>query len=59
MIFLLAFTFSSEAIAQTAHKKPKLVVQITIDQMRGDFPMRHKDRLGEGGFRCLTGFFSK
>jgi len=51
MMFFLAFSFSSDAIAQTSHKKPKLVVQITIDQMRGDFPMRYKDRLGEGGFR--------
>ena len=34
-------------------EKPKLVLQITIDQMRGDFPMRYKDRLGEGGFRYL------
>ena len=53
MMFFLVFSFSSEAVAQTAHKKPKLVVQITIDQMRGDFPMRYKDRLGEGGFRYL------
>ena len=53
MLFFLAFSFFSNATAQTAHKKPKLVVQITIDQMRGDFPMRYKDRLGEGGFRYL------
>jgi len=33
--------------------KPKLVVQITIDQMRGDFPMRYQDRWGKGGFRYL------
>ena len=36
-----------------ANDKPKLVLQITVDQMRGDFPMRYKDRLGEGGFRYL------
>jgi len=34
-------------------EKPKLILQITIDQMRGDFPMRYKDRLGEGGFKYL------
>jgi predicted AlkP superfamily pyrophosphatase or phosphodiesterase len=34
-------------------EKPRLVLQITVDQMRGDFPMRYKDRLGEGGFRYL------
>jgi len=32
---------------------PKLVVQITVDQLRGDLPMRYKDRLPEGGFRYL------
>jgi arylsulfatase A-like enzyme len=33
--------------------RPKLVVQITVDQLRGDLPMRYRDRLGEGGFRYL------
>ena len=32
---------------------PKLVVQITVDQLRGDLPMRYRDRLPEGGFRYL------
>jgi len=30
---------------------PKLVLQITVDQLRGDLPTRYLDRLGEGGFR--------
>jgi predicted AlkP superfamily pyrophosphatase or phosphodiesterase len=34
-------------------RKPKLVLQITVDQLRGDLPMRFKDRLGKGGFRYL------
>jgi predicted AlkP superfamily pyrophosphatase or phosphodiesterase len=34
-------------------EKPKLVLQITVDQLRGDLPMRFKERLGEGGFRYL------
>jgi predicted AlkP superfamily pyrophosphatase or phosphodiesterase len=29
------------------------VVQITVDQLRGDLPMRYRDRLGPGGFRYL------
>ncbi len=33
--------------------QPKLVVQITVDQLRGDLPMRYRDRLGPGGFRYL------
>ena len=34
-------------------RKPKLVLQITVDQLRGDLPMRFKERLGKGGFRYL------
>jgi predicted AlkP superfamily pyrophosphatase or phosphodiesterase len=32
---------------------PRLVLQITVDQLRGDLPGRYRDRLGEGGFRYL------
>ena len=33
--------------------KLKLVLQITVDQLRGDLPTRYVDRLGQGGFRYL------
>jgi len=33
--------------------QPKLVVFITVDQLRGDMPWRFKDRFGEGGFKYL------
>lgn len=36
-----------------AKDKPRLVLQITVDQLRGDLPTRYYDRLGEGGFRYL------
>ncbi|MGI9199996.1 MAG: alkaline phosphatase family protein [Woeseiaceae bacterium] len=36
-----------------ASDKPKLVLQVTVDQLRGDLPTRYYDRLGEGGFRYL------
>jgi len=36
-----------------AADKPKLIVQITVDQLRGDLPTRYYDRLGKGGFRYL------
>jgi predicted AlkP superfamily pyrophosphatase or phosphodiesterase len=32
---------------------PKLILQITIDQLRGDLPTRYYERLGEGGIRYL------
>ncbi|MCP4466292.1 MAG: alkaline phosphatase family protein [Halieaceae bacterium] len=34
--------------------QPRLVVQITVDQLRGDLPWRHMDQFGEGGFRYLA-----
>ncbi len=36
-----------------AANRPKLILQITVDQLRGDLPTRYYDRLGEGGFRYL------
>ena len=33
--------------------RPRLVLQITVDQLRGDLPTRYYDRLGQGGFRYL------
>ena len=38
---------------QTESTPPRLVLQITVDQLRGDFPRRMLDRLGPGGFRTL------
>ena len=32
---------------------PRLVLQITVDQLRGDFITRYEKRLGAGGFRYL------
>ena len=36
-----------------AGEPPRLILQITVDQLRGDLPWRYYDRLGEGGFRYL------
>ncbi len=46
----IAVVFTSCAIADDP---PKLVLQITVDQLRGDLPTRYYDRLGDGGFRYL------
>ena len=40
-------------VEDTQRKRPRLVLQITVDQLRGDLPTRYYDRLGEGGFRYL------
>jgi predicted AlkP superfamily pyrophosphatase or phosphodiesterase len=47
---LAVFFFTQPASAEEA---PRLVLQITVDQLRGDLPTRYYDRLGEGGFRYL------
>jgi predicted AlkP superfamily pyrophosphatase or phosphodiesterase len=44
---------SGSAMAEQQHGSPRLVLQITVDGLRGDFPDRYYDRLGEGGFRYL------
>lgn len=51
--YLLALTFLAISFPAIANEKPKLVLQITVDQFRGDLPTRYFDRLGEGGLRYL------
>ncbi len=55
-MFLLASfpgsLYSVHGVAQ-ARNPPRLILQITVDQLRGDLPTRYRDRLGEGGFRYL------
>ncbi len=54
LVIMHASTFiSSSSSAQAGGRKPKLILQITVDGLRGDLPMRFKDRLGKGGFRYL------
>lgn len=44
----------SLALAQGGPRQsPKLVLQITVHQLRGDLPTRFLERLGKGGFRYL------
>src|SRR5262249_27894687 len=39
--------------AASAAPPPKLVVQITVDQLRGDLLPRYRSRFGKGGFSLL------
>jgi len=41
------------AAAADGADRPRLILQVTVDQLRGDLPTRYYDRLGEGGFRYL------
>ena len=40
-------------VALAKAKKPKLILQITVDQLRGDMPTAYQDKMGKGGFRYL------
>lgn len=53
-IFMSLILFSSwghDSAAAKQPTKPRLILQITVDQLRGDLPTRYLDRLGPGGFR--------
>ena len=43
----------ADVIAQVSDPAPKLVLQITVDQLRGDLPFRYRERFCEGGFNYL------
>jgi type I phosphodiesterase/nucleotide pyrophosphatase len=49
VIVLALATFRADA--QSGTELPRLVVQITIDQLRGDLPLRYQARFSDGGFR--------
>jgi predicted AlkP superfamily pyrophosphatase or phosphodiesterase len=49
---ILATGFVAQGSAQERNE-PKLILQITVDQLRGDLLARYFDRLGKGGFRYL------
>ena len=37
----------------SADDSPRLILQITVDQLRGDLPNRYYERFGKGGFKYL------
>jgi len=53
MLLRVVLLAPASLAAQTPPEPPRLVLQITVDQLRGDLPHRYLDRFGEGGFRYL------
>lgn len=49
---VLVILFVPGASAQSS-VQPKLILQITVDALRGDLPIRYSHVLGEGGFKYL------
>ncbi|WP_353890118.1 alkaline phosphatase family protein, partial [uncultured Algoriphagus sp.] len=45
--------FGSKNTFGQSDLKPKLILQITVDQLRADMPRTVYDRLTEGGFKYL------
>lgn len=56
MMAVAIFALPWAAVAQdkaTVPAKPRLIVQITVDALRGDLPNRYANVMGDGGFRYL------
>jgi len=51
-VSVLVLLFVPGASAQS-NVRPKLILQITVDALRGDLPIRYSHVLGEGGFQYL------
>ncbi|WP_454440610.1 alkaline phosphatase family protein [Vibrio bathopelagicus] len=49
---LAAFSVAPVLLANEP-TQPKLILQITVDALRGDLPERYRDNMGEGGFNYL------
>ena len=52
-VLILILTAADSYSQNDVPKSPKLILQITVDQLRGDMPRSVFDRLGKGGFRYL------
>ncbi|RKZ54966.1 MAG: alkaline phosphatase family protein, partial [Gammaproteobacteria bacterium] len=52
-VLILLSLLVANASAASEPTPPKLILQITVDQLRGDLPERYMKNMGEGGFRYL------
>ena len=52
-LFIVAPLVSHMVSAASAAPEIRLVLQITVDQLRGDLPLRHMKQFGNGGFKFL------
>jgi predicted AlkP superfamily pyrophosphatase or phosphodiesterase len=50
---LVLAALSTTGTVARAGEQPKLILQITVDALRGDLPTRFSNVLGDGGFRYL------
>ncbi|RLA22110.1 MAG: alkaline phosphatase family protein, partial [Gammaproteobacteria bacterium] len=50
-VAMLISIISYPAMAESS--RPRLIIQITVDQLRGDLPDKYMRNMGGGGFRYL------
>ncbi len=53
LLFTISIILLSAVNSYSQIIKPKLVLQITVDQLRGDLPEKFMKNMGDGGFRYL------
>ncbi len=53
LFFSLIFLFISSLTVGAQQEPPKLVVVLTVDQMRAEYLVRYQDKYGENGFRRM------
>ncbi len=51
--FCALFIMACATVSSAEPAPPKLILQITVDQLHGDMMSWYLDRMGEGGFRYL------
>lgn len=54
-LFIIALTgmIPCTSFASEPNKTPKLILQVTVDQLRADLPRRYMSKMSEGGFKYL------
>jgi Type I phosphodiesterase / nucleotide pyrophosphatase len=53
VLLLLCVCLGRDSLASAYNARPKLIVIIVIDQLRGDYLERYRDQFGDGGFRLF------
>jgi len=51
--FFAIASFAFLPYTSIAAEAPKLILQITVDQLRSDLPQRYMSKMGDGGFKYL------
>jgi hypothetical protein len=53
LILLVCLHIGGRSFASAYNARPKLIVVVVIDQLRGDYLERYRKQFGEGGFRLF------